>query len=95
MKQILKSCDLITIKDNNIKFVIDTSGHGGNYNWSIFHSENPLSSNYFTNMTIARYNKYQRNVYGIGLGYDRNTKINPSNQFQLKKYVNVANKKDC
>ena len=26
-KQILESCGLITIKDNNIKFVIDTSSH--------------------------------------------------------------------
>ena len=42
-------------------------------------------------MFVSKYNIYQKNVHFIGLGYDRETKINPSNQFQLKKYVNVAN----
>ena len=31
LKQILESCGLITIKDNNFKFVLDTSSHGGKY----------------------------------------------------------------
>ena len=31
LKQILYSCGLITINDSNIKFVISTSGFGGNY----------------------------------------------------------------
>ena len=31
LKQSLESCSLIIIKDNNIKFIIDTSGHGYNY----------------------------------------------------------------
>ena len=35
LKQILESCGIIAIKDNNIKDVIDTSSHGGNYSWSI------------------------------------------------------------
>ena len=48
LKQILESCGLITIKDNNIKFVWDTSGHGGKYSWSVFLLENSLSDNFFT-----------------------------------------------
>ena len=36
MKQILELCGLVIIKDNKIKFVIDTSGRGGNYSWSMF-----------------------------------------------------------
>ena len=34
LKKIIESCGIITIKDNNIKFVIDTSGHRSNYSWS-------------------------------------------------------------
>ena len=77
-KQILESCGLITIKDNNIKFVIYTSGHGCNYSCPMFLLENSLSSNYLTANFVPRYNKYQRNMYFIGIGYDRDTKINPS-----------------
>ena len=91
MKQILESCGLITIKDNNIKFVIDTSGHGGNYSWSMCLLENSLLSKYFTKMSVTMFNKYQRNMYFIGLDYDHDTKINPSSQFQLKNHVTVAN----
>ena len=40
LKQILESCGLITIKDNNIKFVLDTSSHGGTYRWSMSLLEN-------------------------------------------------------
>ena len=36
LKQLLESCGCITIKYNNIKFVIDASGHGSNYSWSMF-----------------------------------------------------------
>ena len=75
LKQILESCGLITIKYNNIKFVIHTSSHGGNYIWSIFCLENSLFSNYFITMYVTRYNKYQKNMYVIGLGC----------QIQLKK----------
>ena len=84
LKQILESCGLITFKDNNIRFVVDISGHGDNYSWSIFRLENSLLVSYFANMSIARFNKQQRNVYFIGLGYDRETKINPLSQFQFK-----------
>ena len=31
LKQILESCGLITIKDNNFNFFLDTSSHGGKY----------------------------------------------------------------
>ena len=56
LKQILESFGLITIKDNNTKFVIDTSGHGGNYRWSIFILENSLSCTSFTKMFVSMYN---------------------------------------
>ena len=36
-------------------------------------------------MHVARFNRHQRNVYYIGLDYDRETNINPSSQFTLKK----------
>ena len=62
LTQILEPCGLITIKDNNIKIVIDTSGHGGNYSWSMFRLEISLLGNYFTTMSITRFNKYQRNM---------------------------------
>ena len=44
-----------------------------------------MSSSYFTKISVTRNNKYQRNIYFIGLGYDRVTKVNPSSQFQFKK----------
>ena len=90
LKQILKPCGLITIKDNNIKFVLDTSGHGGNYSWSVSLLENSLSDNYFIKMSVIRYNVYQRNVYFICLGNDRDATINPSNQLHYKTHVNIA-----
>ena len=85
LKQILELCGLITIKHNNMKFVINASGHGGNYSWPMFRLENLLFGNYFTKMSVARFNKYQRNIYIIGLSYDRDTRINLSSQFQFKK----------
>ena len=36
-------------------------------------------------MDVARFNRHQRNVYYIDLDYDRETNINPSSQFTLKK----------
>ena len=48
LKQILESCGRITIKYNNIKFVINASGHGGNCSWSIFRLENLVFGNHFT-----------------------------------------------
>ena len=60
LKQILESYGLITIKDNNIKFVIDTSGRGGNYSWSMCLLENSLLSKYFTKMSVTMFNKYQK-----------------------------------
>ena len=37
-------------------------------------------------MSLARYkNNYQKIMYFIGLGFDRDTKINPSTQLQFKK----------
>ena len=45
-----------------------------------------LSKNYFFKIFLARYKKkYQKNVYFIGLGVDRDIKINPSTQFKFKK----------
>ena len=85
IEKILESCGLITIKDDNIKFVIDTSGHGGNYSWSVFLLENSLSSNYFTKMSVSRYSIYQRNMYFNGLSNARDTNINPSSRFHFKK----------
>ena len=81
-KQILESSGLINIKDNNIKFVIDTSGPEGNYSWSMFRLEKSLTVNYFAEMFVARFNKHQRNMYCIGLGYAHETEINPSSQFE-------------
>ena len=82
LTQILESCGLIAIKENNIKFVIDTSGHEGNYSWSMFRLEKSLTVNYFAEMFVARFNKHQRNMYCIGLGYAHETEINPSSQFE-------------
>ena len=43
-------------------------------------------------MSLARYkNKYQKKIYFIGLGVDRDTKINPLTQFQFKN----KNKRKC
>ena len=85
MEKNLESCGLITIKDNNIKFVIGTSCHGCKYSWSMFLLESSLSSNCFTNMSVNKSNIYQRNVYFISLGNYRDTNINPSSQFHFKK----------
>ena len=85
LTQILESCGLITIKYNNIKFVIDTSSHGGNYSRSMFILENLLSSNCFTRTSVSRYTIFQRNMNFIGIGNDRDTQINPSSQFHFKK----------
>ena len=47
LKQILESYGLIPIEVNNVKFVIDTSGHKDNYGCSIFRLENSLTANPF------------------------------------------------
>ena len=40
----------------------------------------------FSKMSLSRYkNDYQKNMHFIGLGVNRDTKINPSTQFQFKK----------
>ena len=40
-------------------------------------------------MSLARYkDRYQKNMYCIGLGVDRDTKINPSTQFFFKRKCN-------
>ena len=36
-------------------------------------------------MSIARFNKYQRIIYYICLGYDHVHNINPSSKFKIKK----------
>ena len=36
-------------------------------------------------MSVSRYNIYQNNLYFIALGNNRDTTINPSNQFHFKK----------
>ena len=85
LKQILESCRHITINNNIIKFVLNTSGYGGTYSWPIFLLKNSMSKNYFSKMFIARYKKkYQNNMYFIGLGVDRDTQINSSTQFKFK-----------
>ena len=82
LKQILESCSLNTINNNIVKFVINTSGYRGNNSWSNFLSKNSISKNCFSKMSLARYkNKYQKKIYFIGLGVDRDTKINPLTQF--------------
>ena len=91
LKQILKLCGILPIKDNNIKFVIDTSGHGGKYRRSIFYLENSILVNYFAKISVARFNKHQRNMHCIGLGYDHETKINSSSQFNYKNHISVRN----
>ena len=53
-KQILESSGLINIKDNNIKFVIDTSGHRDNCSWSMFRLETSFLINYFAKISITR-----------------------------------------
>ena len=64
---------LSPLKIKNIKFVIDTFSHGGNYSWLIFLLENSLSSNYFIKTSVSRYNIYQNTVFLIGIGNDRDT----------------------
>ena len=54
----------------------------------MFRLENLSTVNYFAKIYIARFNKHQRNVYYIGLSYARETKINPSSQFEYKKTRN-------
>ena len=84
LKKILELCCLVIIKNNNIKFVIVMSVRGGTYSWSMFLLENSLSSNYFTKMSITKYNVYQKNMYFISFDNDRDTKSNSSSQFHLK-----------
>ena len=67
--------------------IICSSGHGGNYSWSnVFVQRKFIGKVTISNIYIyvTRYNKYQRNiiVLYIGVGWDRDTNINPSSQFQ-------------
>ena len=54
----------------------------------MFRLEKSLLVNNFAKMSVAWFNKHQRNMYCFGIGYDRETKINPSNQFKFKKLRN-------
>ena len=51
----------------------------------MFHLENSLLVNAFAKIYVTTFNKYQKNMYYIGLGYACETKINPSSQYQYKK----------
>ena len=57
LKPFLESCGLVTIKDNDIKFVIDISSHVGNYSWSMFCLENSVLVNYYAKISITRFSK--------------------------------------
>ena len=82
LKKILESRGLIAINNNIVKFVINTSGYGDNYSWRVFILKNTLFKNYFfKNILAGYYNKYQNNMYFIGLGINRDTKMDPSTQF--------------
>ena len=54
----------------------------------MFRLEKSLLVNNVAKMYVAWFNKHQRNMYCFGIGYDRETKINPSNQFKFKKLRN-------
>ena len=59
LKQILLTYGLIIIQRETVKFVLNKSGHGGSYNWSIFMTENdleiiPLTDLAFHNLIITR-----------------------------------------
>ena len=58
LKQILKLCGILTIKDNNIQFVIDTFGHENTYSWSMFRLEKSLTDNYLAKISVFRFNKH-------------------------------------
>ena len=92
LKQILESCRIITINNNIVKFVINTSFYGDNCSWPMFLLKNLLSKNYFSKISLARYeNKYQNDLYVFSLGVGCDTKVNLSTQFKFKKSVNVPN----
>ena len=91
MKQILESCGLITSNNDIVKFVSSTSSYGGKYSWQIFILKNSLLKNYYTQMNLTKYKKYQKNGWYIGLGNDRDTSINPSTRVNSKKHTNVLN----
>ena len=90
LKQILGSCDLIIIKDNIIKFVIAIFGHRGNYSCPMFHLKSSLLGNQITKISITSFNKYLRNMYFIGLGYDCGTKLVLKFICNSKNHVSVA-----
>ena len=85
LKQILESCELITINNDIVKFVSSTSGYGGKYSWQIFLLNSSLLENYFAQMDLTKYKKNQKNVCYISLGNDRDSSINSSTQFKFKK----------
>ena len=43
---------------------------------------------YFAKISVARFNKYQRNMYYIDLVYTREIKTNSSSQFEYKNTCN-------
>ena len=51
----------------------------------MFSLEYSLTVNYFAKKSVAGFNEYERNMYYVGLGIIRETKINPSSQFEYKK----------
>ena len=83
-RNILELCGLITVTNNNIiKVINSTSGYGGNYSWPMFLLENSLTNNYFSQMNLSRYDKkYSKNIYFIGIEAEGDIIINPSTQFQ-------------
>ena len=91
LKQILESYSFINSKENKINFIIDTYGHGDNYSWSMFRLDNSLYVNYFAKIPVGGFDKYKRNTYYIGLGYNCETKINLPTQLQFKNHVSVRN----
>ena len=87
LKSILELCGIININNNIVKFVKSTSVYEGNYSWSMFLLENSLSNNYFSQMSLSRYNKkYQRNINCIDLGVEGDTISIPDNYVELKYY---------
>ena len=47
--------------------------------------EYSLTVNYCAKKPVAGFNEYERNMYYVGPGIIRETKINPSSQFEYKK----------
>ena len=58
LKQILLTCGPIVIHRDTVRFVLNKSGHGDSYNWSIFMIENDLENNYFDRYSVTQVNHY-------------------------------------